>query len=80
MRYLNVLTVALAVTIGVMVPLTLAGVPNWITMSAAFTTAWAVTLPFAARLYPNIRPKAPLLLTTAETGLVSFVLAYFLLR
>jgi hypothetical protein len=80
MRYLNVLTVALAVAIAVMVPLTLAGVPNWITMSAAITAAWAVALPFAARLYPSIRPKAPLLLTTSETFLVSFVLAYFLLR
>jgi len=70
----------MATMIAVLVPLTLAGVPDWITMSAALTAAWAVTVPFASRLYPSFRPKLPLLLSTAETGLVSFVLAYFMYR
>ena len=80
MRYLHVLTVSLAVATAVLVPLSLAGVPNWVTMAAAVTAAWAVTVPFAMRLYPTFRPNAPLLLTTAETWLVSLVLAFFLLR
>lgn len=80
MRYLHVLTVALAVATAVLVPLTLAGVPNWVTMAAAITASWAVTLPYAMRLYPNVRPNAPLLLMTAETWLVSLVLAFLLLR
>ena len=80
MRYLNLVTVALAVTLAVVVPFGLAGVPYWLTLATAVTAAWAVTAPLAMKLYPNWKIGAPLIVTTAETWLTSLFLSYLLLR